>query len=205
MSALTNHAPKIVVAVVAAGCAVFGFMEYSSAQSRPQQFAGLDDSVRKLDIAVKGKTVSPSFKYGSEAANKLKYIEQQSAILERAAKSAEGELPARLAYQMPGRPLVDRGNKPPEIGDLTQHMNAEMAEITGVTAEGDHGRVFVTFKLPSNMKYMEAVRAEIFKGLAADKIEMSAPYATVEFGPEVAIAAEEPAAVAVEKPADAAA
>ena len=193
MSALQTHAPKIVVAVVAAGCAVLGIMEYSSAQARPQQFVGLNDDVNKLKAAMMSKRVSDNWKYGGEAANKLKYAELQGTIIERAGKSAEGELPARLAYQMPARPVVDSSGRPKDQSELTQHQSAEMGEITGVTAEGDHGRVIVAFKLPQKMKYLEPVRAEIFKGLAPDKIETSAPYATVEFGPEVAVAAEEAA------------
>ena len=50
---------------------------------------------------------------------------------------------------------------------------AELAPITDVKAEGDHGRVFVTFKLPAKMQYMEGVRAEIYRGPSAEKIDLT--------------------------------
>jgi hypothetical protein len=205
MSVIKNHGPKILLAAVAAGCGVFAWLDSAGTGVNPKDFADLDSNVEKIKKAVNSRTVSDKYPYGHEALNGLKYQDDTAAVYERATKRFEAEIPANVAYQVPSRPTVDSGTKPSTEAELTNYQDAELRELADIKASGDHGRVFVTFKVPAKMKYMEAQRVEIFRGESEAKIDTKTPYATIEFMPEesgAAAAAKEEAAAPEDKKDD---
>jgi len=196
MSALKNHGPKILLALSAAGCAVFAWMEGAGSQTTPPEFAGVDTEISKIESALKPGPISEKYPFGRSAIDSLKFQEDSTLILERAGKRVETEIPAFVAYPQPSRPRVDSKDKPAEEGELTQQVFAEMRDLGDLKASGDHGRVFVTFKVPQKMKYLEPVRIDVFRGESDAKIDMKEPYATIELAPEDPGATEEKPATA---------
>ncbi|HYG73950.1 MAG TPA: hypothetical protein VEK08_03000 [Planctomycetota bacterium] len=202
MSAIQTHGPKILLAATLVGCGVFAWMESSGTSEVPAEFTGIDGDRERIEKALRGGPVSDKYAYSRANIDGLKFQDDATAIFERASKKVETEIPAYVAYQQPARPKVDQGSKPPEESDLTKQDFAEIKDLVDLKASGDHGRVFVTFRIPQKMRYMEPVRIEVFRGESADKIDMKSAYATIDLAPEEPAAGEEKPAVAApeEKP-----
>jgi len=207
MSVMKNHGPKILLGAVAVGCGVFAWLDSSSGGYNPKDFADVETNVEKIRKAVNGRNVSDKYPFGHEALASLKYQDDTAAAFDRATKRFEAEIPSNVAYQTPARPTVDNSTKPSTEAELTNYKDAELRDLAEIKASGDHGRIFVTFKVPTKMKYMEAQRVEIFRGESENKIDTKTPYATLEFMPEESATAaapskEEAAAPEEKKPED---
>lgn len=194
MRALRDHGEKVVLALVVVVCAVFAYFEYVACEAEPAELADLKGYREKIGRALSTGQPSEKYAYGPAELEKLKYKETQDANLERATKKPEADIPSYVAYPLPARPYVDPNTRPLRDDELTKHDYAELLPLSDVKAEGDHGRVFVTFKPPKRLKYMDVVRVEVFRGPAADKIELAKPYGIVEFGPEEPPEGEKPGA-----------
>ncbi|MCY3022720.1 MAG: hypothetical protein NTW87_27390 [Planctomycetota bacterium] len=205
MSVLKTHGEKIVLAVVLLVCGAFAYREWSNAESDPAEFADLARYSQAIQNATKGDSVADKYPYSASGAANLKYAEAQKANIERATKELGPALATNIVYPRPGRPLVDESTKPTDPNALTQNDYAEVLPLSDVKADADHGRVFIAFRLPQKMKYMDPVRVEVFRGPSADKIDTAKPYNTVEFGPEELASAEPAAAAAGGATADTAA
>lgn len=197
MSVIKNHGPKILLAAVVAGCGVFAWLE-ASGGAGPRD-GELNANIDKIKRVVGSKNVSDKYPYGHDAINSLKYQDDTTSVFERASKRFEAEIPSNVAYQVPSRPNVDSGTKPSTEAEMTNFKEAELRDLADIKASGDHGRVFVTFKVPTKMKYMEAQRVEIFRGESEAKIDTKTPYATLEFMPEETAAPAKEEAAAEEK------
>jgi len=210
MNVLKNHVEKIIFGVVVIACALFAYSTWQGSESDITEMAGLEENRDKISRQLAKEQVTANYAYGPAAAEKVKYREAFDANLERGTRKVEEEIPPYVAYPTLPRPYVDPTGKPDDPTKLTQEDYAEVPPLGEVKAEGDHGRVFVTFRLPKKMKYMEAVRVEIFRGEDAKKIDLSKPYGAVELGPEENSAAatgaggqqEKEAGTAVEKATD---
>lgn len=185
MNVLKNHGEKIVLAVVVVVCALFAYMEWNAAEAEPKELQELESYKEKIKVAITQGKPSDKYPFGPQAAAKVGQAkEAYDANLERATKKPEADIPAYVAYPVVSRPFVDPKGRPLTDDELTHHEYAELMPLGEVKAEGDHGRVFVTFQLPRKMKYMDVVRVEVFRGMAADKIDTSQAYGTVALGPE---------------------
>ena len=75
---------------------------------------------------------------------------------------------------------------------------AVLGELTEIKTHGDHGRVLITYKFPANMKYMDVIRVEIFRGAEANKIDTQTPYDSWVYLDEDKEVVEAPPAAAAE-------
>jgi hypothetical protein len=207
MSVLKSQGRVIVLVVAVAACAVFAYFEWSAATSEPSELKALDQAVVLLQDHQRIGKPSPKYQYGAQAAADLKYDEDLKASLDKRQQAPAVEVPAYVAYPQPPRPFVDPGTEPIKPGADEQVVNAGAGQLSDLKAEGDHGRVFVTFRLPAKMEHMAPVRVEIYRGLGAT-VDTAKPYGVIELGPEDAPAAPAPtpaaaAAARTEEPAPA--
>jgi hypothetical protein len=187
MSALKNHGEKIGFGAVVVICGAFVAYELSS-QAEPPELTEVKANKERVALKIQAQEVSPGFEY---SANK---VDQKLKVKDVALKSIDRvrnplQRPGQYVfYPQPIQPSV--GPPPRRDSDVEKHEVAVLGEATDMLAHGDHGRIFVRYKLPTKeeLKYMEIVRVEIFRGEAEDKIDLKTPYHVAELAPEDAIA-----------------
>jgi len=200
MSALKNHAEKIVFAGALVASAIFIGVELT--QSEPEVFAQLDKHKQAIASALSQDQVTAKYPYSVEAALKLSaYKEGVTRNLQRSDKDFPSTSPF-VVYPRPTRPSIDPSSIPLKEDELTSIEEAKLGQIGKVAARGDHGCIFLTYSMPADMKNIDPVRVEIFRGETADKIDLKAPYAVVDYNPEEPIVIDEtPAAATPNAPA----
>lgn len=181
MSATKSHGEKIMFVVVLLLC--LAFIGYNSFQGEPPIFGDLGRYLQTITSTLSKNEATPKYAYATEETKKLDTIQARwNRNFDRGANISI-QIPPRVVYPKPSRPLVDLETKPGEIPVV--HEVASLGQLLEVKARGDHGRVFITFRLPQDMKLMDPLRVEIFRGEAADKVDISRPpYEVIEYAPE---------------------
>ena len=190
MNALKTHGEKIMFVVILLVCGVYVLLEALN-DTESERFKAVKDSQERLVREISAQNVSPQYPYGGKAGEAIAVAKHaMTANTGRVSQALDG-IPQFGVYPRPGRPVVDQRTKPLTEDERTKIEYAELGELSDVVVRGDHGRIFVTYRLPKSMKLMEVVRVEIFRGEAADKIDTKAPYGTTEYNPEEAAPAAE--------------
>ncbi|HYF48535.1 MAG TPA: hypothetical protein VEJ63_03980 [Planctomycetota bacterium] len=189
MSALKNHAEKIVFAGALVASAAFIAVEMT--QSEPEIFKQLDGHKKTIATALDQGQVTAKYPYSGEASGKLaSYKEAVTRNLQRADKEPSSAK-AFSAYPRPSKPTIDPSTIPLKEDELTSIEEAKLGQIEKVSARGDHGVIFLTYTMPADIKNIDPVRVEIYRGEAADKIDLKVPYAVVDYNSEEPLAAVE--------------
>jgi hypothetical protein len=187
MSAIQSHGEKIAFAGVLLICGAFVAYELLG-QGEPEGIAEVKKNQETITLKLKAQDVSPNYEYStSKAEQKLKVKDAALKNLDR----VKADLPKsgqHVFYPVPTRPVADKATEPMRDTDLVTNQVAVLGPLTDLQARGDHGRVFISYKLPQDLKYMDVVRVEIFRGEAEDKIDLKTPYHVAEFASEVAVA-----------------
>ncbi|MFH0938568.1 MAG: hypothetical protein V1899_04705 [Planctomycetota bacterium] len=185
MSVIKNHGEKLVFGIILLSCAAFIAYNYTQ-NCEPDSLRQLDTNRQKIQNKLSTPEVTAQYAFSSEEAGKLaKFRERFKQNLDRPTV-ATVNLPQNVVYPRPMRPSADPATKPGEIPVV--HTVAVLGDLTEVAARGDHGCIFISYKLPKNMKHIEVVRVEVYRGDAADKINTQTPYSIIEYGTEEPVA-----------------
>ncbi|MEI6235606.1 MAG: hypothetical protein WCT04_21330, partial [Planctomycetota bacterium] len=145
------------------------------------------DNKTKLEAALKKGVVSPEYIASPDQVAKIKTSETLAKNLERINSVNPEALGVYVSYPQPVRPKSEQ--PPPPIGQ--DDIVAKMPYLAGESckAEATRGKVYFKCDLPSaaNNAYvmMEPIRIEVFRGLAANKIDTTKPWGTIELALEV--------------------
>lgn len=182
MSAVKEHVEKIVFVVVL--LAALGFLAMTFNTAEPPNFAELEANQQKIEAELNTGMPSAKYGYSKEAAEKVAKIKDQALKNLNRADADIAEGPQFAFYPQPMRPAYADDTKPHTEDQLTTHVTAVLSDLTEISARGDYGSIFITYRLPQDMKLMEAVRVEIFRGESETKIDLKSPYAVVEHAAE---------------------
>jgi hypothetical protein len=216
---MKTHGGKILFGGVLVLCGIY--VAVTTSEPENEKLKGLEENQRKIDTALKSSAPPTGYKYNASG---LKLNDAFAKNQDRNKDNVE-EAGRRVAYPKPKAPQIDPATLPHPADErhvkvlalapgeaLPKNANGNVyytvANPTEVSAKADHGKVFVTFKVPEiavidrkiltdeknpssavgrDFPVITVVRAEIFKGLTADKIDTKAPFATIDFGSEEAV------------------
>ena len=131
----------------------------------------LSDDSERIRAVLNSAMVSPSYPYSQPPNVRLKLA--TSAAPEARITDAS----AHLFYPRVSKPLIDPSSLPlaPEI----QSYTAMLPVIEATRTSSDHGRLCLEFQLPKT-ECFNTLRADIFRGLSANAMDLDHPFATVD-------------------------
>ncbi len=140
-----------------------------------------------VDKALSAGKVSPDFIASPENAAKLKFSEEWKQNTERIKRTVDEPIGVFVSYPQPSRPKSEPPPPPPSQDDIFAKMPIALDQTNPsfFKAIPERGKIFVRCELPTTgYELMEPLRFEIFRGLAANKIDITKPWGTIEIGLE---------------------
>ncbi|HLX60466.1 MAG TPA: hypothetical protein VKX17_04200 [Planctomycetota bacterium] len=176
---LKRHGPLLVFIAVLLGCGAWGYLYYTDTAPEVKDLAATQ---KKIDDTLKKGEVKPEYAESAENRDKIKNAETLKRNVDRIKDAKNDPVGAWVSYPQPTRPKSPE----PTAEVAAREIFGFIPPLEKPEAHADHGKIYLSANLPKldAAVDMEPTRIEIFRGPAADKIDLSKPYATIEINME---------------------